>query len=201
MTHTEKRHGSFFWLTPRNPSATLLTAVEVEYPVNIQQQKLNHQITAPQLRIIGEQGENLGVMSKEDALKLAEQKGLDLIEVGPNAAPPIARLMSYDKFRYEQGKKLRKQREQGKGQEMKQIQISVKEARHDLEIKAKRIDEFLTEGHPVSIVMNLRGREKANKDWALKKMREFLPFIHAPFTVAMEPRWGGRGFVMQLNKK
>ena len=165
------------------------------------QPKLNHQITAPQLRVIDEKGTNLGVMAKDDALKLAVERGFDLIEVTANATPPIARIMSYDKFRYELGKKLRQQRASQRGGELKQIQISVKEAKHDLEIKAKRVDEFLGEGHPVVIVMRLRGREKANKDWARAKLLEFPHFFSTPFQIMMEPRWGGQGFSMQVSKK
>lgn len=154
------------------------------------------------MRVLSEKGENLGVMSKDEALKLAVDRGLDLIEISPNAKPPVTRIMSFDKLRYELGKKRKQERALGKNKELKQIQISVREARHDLEIKAKRIDDFLSEGHPVAVVLNLRGREKANKDFARMKLDEFLKLITVDHQRPTDPpRWGGRGFTVQITKK
>jgi len=109
--------------------------------------------------------------------------------------------MSYDKFRYDIEKRRKKERAHAKGDDLKQIQISVREARHDLEIKARKIDAFLTEGHPVVVVMNLRGREKANKDFAREKLDEFLKLITVEIQSPGTPRWGGRGFALQIAKK
>lgn len=148
-----------------------------------------------------EAGKNLGVMSKEAALKLAEVQGLDLIEVSASAKPPVARIMSFDKFRYQEEKKRKKQQAHQKNLEMKQVQISIRSAKNDLEIKAKKIEEFLTKGHPVVIVMVLRGREKANRDWARFKLDEFLKIIPIEYHKIMEPRWGGRGLTVQVAKK
>ncbi len=153
------------------------------------------------MRVIGAEGENFGVMSKGDALKLALDKGLDLIEISPNAKPPVCQIMSFDKFRYKEEKRRKKQYASTKGQELKQIQISVREARHDLELKVRRINEFLNEGHPVIIALVLRGREKANKDFARMKLDEFLKLITIPYRVGMEPRWGMRGLNVQIVKK
>lgn len=123
-----------------------------------------------------------------------------MIEISPNAKPPVARIMSFDKFRYQQEKKLKKQRAQQRGQDMKQIQIGVGTAMHDLQIKLNKINEFFAEGNQVEIMMVLRGREKANKDWARKKLEEFLKMI-PDHKVLMAPRAGGRGFVAQVAKK
>lgn len=137
-------------------------------------------------------------MKKDSALELAKEKGLDLIEIAPAANPPIARIMSFDKFRYEQEKKARKQRAQQKTSNLKQIQISVGEARHDLERKAKQIDEFLKEKCRVEILLVLRGREKANKDWARRKLDEFLKIITPEHKITLEPRYAGKGFITQI---
>ncbi len=163
--------------------------------------KINHQITSPELRVLSESGENLGLLSKDAALKIAVERGLDLIEISPNAKPPVARIMSFDKFRYEEEKKRKKQRIEQKGFEPKQVQISVRAAKNDLTIKAKKADEFLTEGHPVTVALTLRGREKANKDWAKQKLNEFLAMITVPHQVAGGIRWGGRGMNIQIMKK
>ena len=140
-------------------------------------------------------------MKKEAALNLAKEKGLDLIEISPTAKPPVARLMSFDKYRYQEEKKLKKQRAQQKTQEFKQVQIGIKTAKHDSEIKAGKVNEFLAEGHQVTIVMVLRGREKGNKDWARQKLEEFLKTISVPYKVVMEPRVGGRGINVQIIKQ
>ena len=165
------------------------------------QLKTNNQITAPELRVLSETGENLGVMSREAALKLATEKGLDLIEITASANPPVARIMSFDKFRYEQIKKFKRQQVGQKQQEVKQIQIGIKTARNDLDTKIKKLEKFLGEGHPVVIVLVLRGREKYNKDWAKMKMEEFLKMITLEYQVIMQPRWGGRGLAIQIAKK
>lgn len=151
--------------------------------------------------VIDEEGTSLGKLAKEEAFKIAKEKGLDLIEIAPMAKPPVARIMSFDKFRYQQEKKFKKQRAQQKGQEMKQVQISIKEALHDLQMKAERVNKFLSEGNQVEIVMVLRGREKANKDFAREKLANFIKMIDPEHKVIMEPRVGGRGIGMHIVKK
>ena len=153
------------------------------------------------MMVLDEDGKSLGVMKRDVALKLAQEQGLDLIEIAANAKPPVVRLMSFDKFRYQQEKKIKKQQAQQKGQEMKQVQISIREALHDLQMKASRVNEFLAEGHPVEILMTLRGREKANKDFAREKLANFVKMINPEHKVIMEPRVGGRGIGMQVIKK
>ena len=170
------------------------------YHSNIQN-RINNQIIAKELRVIDEAGENLGVMSKEDALALAQKKTLDLIEIAPMAKPPVARIMSFDKFRYYQGKEERKQKQAQKQKELKQVRISPRAALNDLQIRAKQADEFLKEGHKVEVGIFLRGREKGNKEWALQKMREFLTMISVPHEITMSPRQGGRGFVAQIARR
>ena len=153
------------------------------------------------MRVLSETGENLGVMSREAALKLAEEKNLDLIEISASAKPPVARIMNFDKFRYEQTKKLKKQRVEEKPQEMKQVQIGIGTAANDLKIKVKKVEEFLSEKHPGVMVLVLRGREKANKDWARLKLGEFLKMIPLEYKILFEPRFGGRGLAVQIAKR
>ncbi len=169
--------------------------------MNTNQTKTNNRITAKELRVIGADGANLGVISLEAALQAAAQAGLDLIEVSPNAQPPVARIMSFDKYRYELNKKLKKQQALQKNKDMKQVQISIRAAKNDLDIKVKKVEEFLTEGHPVVIVMVLRGREKGMKDFAREKLRDFLKMITVEYRALSEPKIGGRGMVIHINKK
>ena len=159
--------------------------------------KINHQITAPEVRVINEQEENLGVLKLSDALKLATEKGLDLVEVNSVSTPPITKIIAYDKFRYQTEKKEKKQRAaQRAGSGSKQIQISVREHQNDLNIKIGKLNGFLAEGHPVEILLQLRGREKGNMQFARQKLNTFLTMIKAPYKIMSNIGPGGRGGLM-----
>ena len=162
--------------------------------------KINQEIKAPELRVIDEFGANIGVLSRDAALKLAGEKGLDLIEVVSDASPPVARIIAFDKLRYEQEKKMKAARASRKNLGSKQVQISARAAKNDLEVKAKKANEFLSEGHQLVVMMTLRGREKGNKDWAKKKMGEFLTMITVPHKVISDLQWGGRGVAINIAK-
>jgi len=165
------------------------------------QNRINNQITAGELRIIDETGQNLGIISREEAMKMAREKGLDLVEISPNAKPPVAKIISFDKFRYQKEKELKKQRISQKAKEMKQIRVSGRAALNDLKIKAEKINEFIEEGHPVEIQMVLRGREKANKEWARSKLEEFLKMITPEHKIVSNIKSGGRGLTVGITKK
>lgn len=152
--------------------------------------------------MIDAEGKNLGVLSREEALKLVPpESGLDLIEISPNAKPPVARIMSFDKYRYEQEKLEKKQRQAQKNTDIKTVQISARMAENDLQIKLKKLEEFFAEGHQVEITMRLRGREKANKDWARKKLEDFMKMITTEYKIIAPPKYGGTGFSTQIVKK
>lgn len=163
--------------------------------------KINQQIQAAELRVIDEQGASIGVLPLSEALKLAQEKGLDLIEISPNAHPPVARIMSFDKYRYQEEKKLKKQKARQKNQELKRVRVGVKSAEHDFQIKANLVNKFLEEGHIVEIQMTMRGREKANKEWAKQKLLDFMKLIIPEYKVIMDIRMGGYGFVIQIAPK
>ena len=166
--------------------------------------RINSQIIAQELRVIGETGENLGVLPRDKALALARPaEGVDLIEIAPDAKPPVARLMSYDKFRYEEGKREKKERLAQKSGGMKRVQISARAAQNDLAVKLRQLVKFLAEGHQVEIHLRLRGREKGNKPWAEQKLAEFLKMIppEVEYKRVSPPRFGGYGLSMQIAKK
>jgi translation initiation factor IF-3 len=152
--------------------------------------------------VIGEQGENLGVMSRDAALKLARpEEGVDLIEISAAAKPPVVRLMSYDKFRYEEEKRLKKERLAQKSVGLKTVQISARAAHNDLMVKMRQLEKFFAEGHPVEVTMRLRGREKRNKDWAMEKLQEFLKLIPVEYKKLSEAKFLGNGPSIQIAKK
>ena len=140
-------------------------------------------------------------MSRDQALAEAKEKNLDLILIAPQANPPVARIQSYDKFRYQKEVELKKQKQTQKVLALKQVQISLREAKNDLQNKAKRIEEFLEKGHRVEIQLTMRGREKNLKDWARQKMEEFLVMITVPIRREGVIKQGGRGMLLQIEKE
>jgi translation initiation factor IF-3 len=140
------------------------------------------------------------VLSREAALKLVKP-GIDLIEIASAAKPPVARLMSFDKYRYEREKALKKERLAKKAGGVKHVQISARAAIHDLETKLTKLEEFLGEGHSVEIQLRLRGREKGNKGWAEQKLKEFLGMIKTEHKLVHPPKFGGRGMFVHIIKK
>ncbi len=165
------------------------------------QYKLNNQITAPELRVVDALGKNLGVMKLEEALKIAVESNLDLIEIAPVAKPPVAKIISFDKFRYQKEKEDKKQRHGQQIKELKHVRITPRAAKNDLSIKARQTDKFLEGGHRVEINLFLRGREKGNKEWGFMKLKEFLEMIKTPHEVTVSPKSGGRGLITQISKK
>lgn len=122
--------------------------------------RVNHFINVPELRVIDENGENLGVISTSKALALAEERGFDLVEVNPVAAPPIAKILNYGQFKYEKEKELKKQKSRSKEVEVKGIRLSNRIGAHDKDIRLKQASEFLQEGNKVKIEIILKGRER-----------------------------------------
>lgn len=165
--------------------------------------RINNEIIAEEVRVIGPNGENLGIMNLKDALKLIDpEKKLDLIEIAPQVHPPVVKLMNYDKWRYEQEKKEKKEAflQKSKSSSLKKIQISPRASQNDLLIKLKQLEGFLNENHIVEIQMRLKGREKMNKEWANLKLNNFLNMITLKYKVLSGPKTGGQGISIQIEK-
>lgn len=165
--------------------------------------RINNEIIAEEVRVIGPNGENLGIMNLKDALKLINpEKKLDLIEIAPQAKPPVVKLMNYDKWRYEQEKREKKEAflQKSKSSSLKKIQISPRASQNDLLIKLKQLEAFLNENHIVEIQMRLKGREKMNKEWANLKLNNFLNMITLKYKVLSGPKTGGQGISIQIEK-
>jgi len=132
---------------------------------------------------------------------MESKPGLDLVEISPKAKPPVARIVSFDKYRYEQAKAKKKERQVQRATEMKYVQISVRAGKNDLLVRLKQLESFLETGHPVEIRLRMRGRERAHKDWARKKLQEFIDMITTDHKITNAPRFGGRGMFVQIAKK
>ncbi|MFA6354578.1 MAG: translation initiation factor IF-3 [Candidatus Paceibacterota bacterium] len=163
--------------------------------------RLNGEIRAQEVRVLDEKNESLGVFSTQEALKMATERGVDLIETVPNATPPITKLITYDKYRYQREKEEKKERLAQKTAGLKQVQISARAAQNDLLVKVRQLEKFLKEGHQVEINMRLRGREKGNKEWASQKLNDFFKMIPIEFKIMSPPKFGGRGMFVQISSK
>jgi len=120
---------------------------------------LNREITSQSVRLVGVDGSQLGVVSLSEALDAAAEAGLDLAEIAPNADPPVAKILDWGKYRYEQGKQLAKSRKNQKQVEIKEVRIGLKIGQHDLDVKLNRARKFLAQGDKVKISLRFRGRE------------------------------------------
>ena len=150
--------------------------------------------------MIDDQGENLGVVSTPKALEMARVKNLDLVEIAPQANPPVARIIDFGKYLYQQEKQIKQQKAKQKTSELKLIKIGMKISDHDALIKIRKLEEFLGEGNKVKIDMFLRGRERANKDFARGKFNHFLSLIQAKYTVEQPMKQLPTGFNMLISK-
>lgn len=158
-------------------------------------------IQAPQLRVIDEDGSQLGVMSKQEALRLAGDRELDLVEISPNANPPVAKIVDWGKFNYQRTKQQQKNRRQTKALEMKQIRFGLKISDHDLGVKLKKVTDFLEVGHKVKIVIIYRGREMAHKDIGFKLADRVIAEYGERIVVEQSPQLAGKqlSFVVRSN--
>ncbi|MDP3881159.1 MAG: translation initiation factor IF-3 [bacterium] len=155
----------------------------------------NEEIRAVQVRVSAEEGESLGIMLTAEALKLAKDRGLDLILISEKADPPVAKITSFDKYRYQESKKMKKADVSSKASvsEQKRVQISVREAEGDLKTKASRVNKFLEQGSRVEILVRLRGRENQNKEFAREKLEQFLTIINPEHKVLFKSAGGYAG--------
>jgi len=163
--------------------------------------RINHQIKAKELRVIGAEGANFGVISLGEALRKAEEAGLDLIEISPNANPPVARVMDYGKFQYEQNKKQKEVRAKSHVTETKSTQIKIGTGEHDLLLKSKKIAEWLSEGHRVKVDLFLWGRYKyMDFNFLKERLERFLKLIPHEYKIADEIKKSPKGLSITIEK-
>lgn len=165
------------------------------------QYRVNNAIRAGEVRLIGPEGENFGIVKTQEALSRAVELGLDLVEISPNAAPPIAKIVDYGKFLYAENKKQKVIKSKAKTVEVKGLQIKVGTGEHDLNLKAKKASEWLKEGHRVKINLFLPGRTKYMDEAFLKeRMKRFFNLISEDFKVAEEPKKSPKGLTALIER-
>jgi translation initiation factor IF-3 len=163
------------------------------------QTRVNERIRIREVRLIDDEGNQVGIIATRDALEMARQKGLDLVEVAPNAVPPVCRLMDYGKFRYEQSRKERESRKNQHVVELKEVRIRPKIDDHDLETKGRQAAKFLDHGDKVKLTVLFRGREMAHPDIGKGLLDQLLELLKTHGTVEQTPRLEGRAMTAIMN--
>ena len=148
--------------------------------------RFNEAIAVPEVRVVGAEGEPLGVMPTEKAIELARAKELDLVEVSPKAEPPVCKILDYGQFKYQKEKDARKQKAQSKEVEIKGVRLSLNIGEHDLEVRHQQGKKFLERGDKVKAEIRLRGREKAHQYVAREVMNKFHALLQADFPLRVE---------------
>ncbi|RKY45922.1 MAG: translation initiation factor IF-3 [Candidatus Omnitrophota bacterium] len=163
--------------------------------------RVNERIFARTVRLIGPNGEQLGIFPRDLALRKAEEFDLDLVEVAPQADPPVCRIMDFAKYKYEQEKKEREAKRHHRHTQLKEIRLSPRIDNHDYQIKLKHIQEFLEKGHKVRVRMFFRGREVAHQEIGRKLIDRLITDVEKLGKVEREPHLLGRALILVLGPK
>ncbi len=163
---------------------------------NSNEPRVNERIHAEEVRLVDEKGEMIGVVSAADALKKAKAAGLDLVEVSPNAKPPVCKVLDYGKYKYEQQKKAHEAKKKQKVIHVKEVKLRPNIDTHDLEIKMRAIHKFLDGGDKVKITLRFRGREMAHQDIGMKLLDQVRQELADKIKIENEPSFEGRQVVM-----
>ncbi len=162
---------------------------------------LNEDIRVREIMVISDQGEQLGLMNKNEAINAAYDRDLDLVLVAPNAKPPVGKFMDFNKYRYEQQKKAREAKKKQNVMQLKELRLSPKIEKHDFETKLKNGRKFLDKGDKLKLSIRFRGREMAHTDQGRKVMLDFAKQCEDIAEIESRPKQDGRTMIMTLNPK
>lgn len=163
--------------------------------------RINEAIRADELRVIGSTGEQLGIMSRQEAIALAESAGVDLVEISPNADPPVAKVIDWGKYQYQKMKEQQKNRKSSKQGELKQMRFGLKIGAGDLEIKLRKIRAFLADGNKVRIQIFYRGREMAHKELGYDMINRIINELEDEAVMEQQPQMAGRNLSVVVRSK
>ncbi len=165
---------------------------------NRDEYRLNERIRVPQVRLIDEKGEQVGVIATQEALQMARDRGLDLMEVSPNSQPPVCKICDYGKFKYEKKKKEQIAKKKQTHVKVKEVQLRPQTEEHDLEYKFKNVRQFLEDGDKAKITMVFRGREITYVDQGFKVMRQIMERLKDVGLVESAPKLEGKKLMMVI---
>ncbi|WP_050931795.1 translation initiation factor IF-3 [Aestuariivita boseongensis] len=160
--------------------------------------RVNEKIRAPEIRLIGAEGENVGVVTPERAMVMAEEAGLDLVEISPNANPPVCKIMDYGKFKYEQQKRESEARKKQKIIEVKEVKFRPNTDTHDYDVKMRNVFKFLEHGDKVKVTLRFRGREMAHQNLGRELLERVAEDIKEVGKVENMPKMEGRQMIMMI---
>jgi len=163
--------------------------------------RVNAEIRSPEVRVVSSEGKQLGVMSSKQALELAREAGVDLVEISPNSNPPVVKVIDWGKYQYQKMKEAQKTRKKNKGGELKQMRLGLKIGANDLNIKIRKIKGFLEEGNRVKIMIVYRGREMAHKELGNQLMDKVLDLLAEDAVVDQAPQMAGRNLSVSIRRK
>ena len=163
--------------------------------------RINEQIRVREVRLIRDEGEQQGIMSTAQALEIAREAGLDLVEVAPQASPPVVKILNYGKFKFENEKKIRDSKKKQKLLKLKEIRMQPKIDDHDLDFKSKHVKGFLADGNKVKVTIRFRGRELAHTELGLDVLKDVLARIEGEYVMDKPPAMEGRFMSMVLSPK
>lgn len=162
---------------------------------------MNHRIRVPEVRVVLEDGTQLGILSRDDALREARERGLDLVEIAARSQPPVCRIMDYGRFKYEQSKKQKAARKHASSMELKEIKFRPKTEQHDFEFKAKHVRRFLEEGNKCRLVIVFRGREVVHPETGLRVLDRVVEATQDIAQVEVKPNLEGKRMIMILGPR
>jgi translation initiation factor IF-3 len=158
-------------------------------------------IRAREVRVIGQEGGQLGIMAVQDAIQLAEEQGLDLVEVAPEARPPVCRVMDYGKYKYQQSKRLQQAKKKQKVISVKEIKLRPKTEEHDYQFKTQHVRRFLQDGHKTKVTVVFRGREMAHTELGRQMLDRVATDLQDIGAIEQTPRQEGRNMTMVLSPR
>ncbi len=162
---------------------------------------MNREIRVREVRVIGADGEQLGILPTPEAFRQAQESGYDLVEVAPTSQPPVCRIMDYGKYKYELSKKEHQSRRHQKSTQVKEIKLRPRTDKHDLEIKIRQIRGFLAEGNKTKVTLTYRGREMANQEMGRSVINTVIEQLTDVGTIEFAPRMEGRSLIMIVAPK
>ena len=167
----------------------------------IKEQLINEQINLPSVRVVSDNNEQLGIMSSDAALEIADERNLDLVLISPNANPPVCRIMNYGKYKFEQAKRLKEQKRAQKVAEVKEIQLSMTIEKHDIDVRIKQARKFFASENKVRVTIKMRGRQQARPEAGIEIMKSFYEQLSDCCVMDTQPEILGKNIIMVLSPK
>ena len=167
----------------------------------VKEVSINRDIRAPEVRVIDPEGKQLGILAVREAIRIAEERGLDLVEVAPNSQPPVCRIMNYGKYKYQQSKRTQEARKHQTVIRIKEVKVRPRTEEHDFQFKLRHVKRFLDEGNKVKISILFRGREIAHPEFGKELLNRFIEGVKDVVVIEQSPRLEGRNMVMIMAPK